>query len=111
MTQQPTSLRPEDAVAAIGIDGPLLVVAAAGTVAGFAPAWAAAGPRRRGGYRVLVVREAGPDEPRQIVAEAISFAAAAIVAVGSEAVIAAAATAAAELDLPLTAVRLGSVNG
>lgn len=104
MTPQHTELQPKDALVAIAVDGPLLVIATYQTVATFALAWAATRPTSRGGYRVLVVREADPYEARQIAAEATSLGAAGIVAVGSAAVLAAAAEAAAQLSLPLAAI-------
>lgn len=96
--------RPEHAVAEAGIEGPLLVVATGETVARYAPPWATNAGAGRGGYRVLVVRDDDSQETGQIVAEALSLAAAGIVAVGGDAVIATATAAGRSLGLPVVAV-------
>lgn len=96
-------LRPEAAVAAAGLDRPLLVVATSRTVARFAPAWAAAGSTMAG-YRVLVIRENDPSEVQQIVAEATSLGAAGIIAVGGTSVIAAATAAGRQVHRPVVPV-------
>lgn len=109
MTRQHTDLQPQNALLTIGVDGPLLVIATSQTVAKFAPGWAASRAGPGGGYRVLVVCETNPYEAQLIAAEATAQGAAGIVAVGSEAVLAAAADAAVRLNLPLAAIPLGSV--
>ena len=102
---------PEDAVPAAAIAGPLLVVATSETVARYAPAWAATAGQHRGSYRVLVIQGTNPHEAGQVVAEATSFAAAGIVAVGAPAVVAIATTAGKMLGLPVVAIPFNPVSG
>lgn len=102
---------PEDAVAAAAIEGPLLVVATGETVARYAPAWAANAEQYRSRYRVLVIDDNNPHEAGQVVAEATSLAAAGIVAVGTQAVVATATTAGRMLGLPVVAIPANPFSG
>lgn len=101
---------PEDAVPAAAIAGPLLVIATGETVARYAPAWAATARQYRSGYRVLVIQDNNPHEAEQVVAEATSLAAAGIVAVGTQAVVTIATTAAKMLGLPVVAIPFNPVS-
>lgn len=102
--------QPADVVIAAGIEGPLLVVATGETVARFAPAWAANCGPNRGGYRVLVIRADDPSEAEQIIAEATLLAAAGIVAVGDDTVLATATAAGQSLAVPVVTFPVGDVR-
>lgn len=102
---------PENAVTAAAIEGPLLVVATGETVARYAPAWAASAGQYRSRYRVLVIHDNNPHETEQVVAEATSLAAAGIVVVGTQTVVATASAAGRMLGLPVVAIPLNPVSG
>jgi glycerol dehydrogenase-like iron-containing ADH family enzyme len=102
--------QPENAIVAAGIKGPLLLVATGETVARYAPAWAANCESNRGGYRVLVIRTDDAGEAEQIIVEARSLAAAGLIALGDEPVIAAATAAAAQLGLPIVTIPVGPLR-
>lgn len=95
-----------------GLRDPVLIVAGAAEVTRLAPAWADSLAAIGWTHRVLV-SEGGPggDEIAVIVAEAISLAAAAIVAVGNAGVVSAAEAAAAAAHLPLVARRVAGTGG